>query len=273
MITGYWNSGVGADRKGEEKPSVMQGSSETEEYLTCLHVQLYHPKQADGRVYALMPLNRRQKHPAEEPLRLGRDEESCTFILADQRVSRKHLSIQAFRSPRCSELLFQVQNLSRRGFLSVNGARLEYLHWAELPGKALVRFGDHQLLVRREPGDGLGAFEVEFCVSPAPPCQELGGGTGCPAGRPSWTGAASCRRAPRSPPRRPPWRRTRRRTCPEGPPPPGKKASLGAVGCPPERPGLWNRLEHSVQAPPVPLRSSLIPVTVRELRGQPATGK
>ncbi|KAG5853340.1 hypothetical protein ANANG_G00072160 [Anguilla anguilla] len=167
MITGYWNSGVGADRKGEEKPSVMQGSSETEEYLTCLHVQLYHPLQADGRLYALMPLNRRQKHPAEEPLRLGRDVESCAFVLADQRVSRKQLSIQAFRSPRCSELLFQVQNLSRRGALSVNGARLEYLHWAELPGKALVRFGEYQLLVRREPGDGLGA-EVEFCVSPAP---------------------------------------------------------------------------------------------------------
>ncbi|KAJ8337788.1 hypothetical protein SKAU_G00367540 [Synaphobranchus kaupii] len=150
--------------------------AETEEYLTCLHVQLYHPLQADGHLYHLMPLNQRQKHPAEDPLRLGRDEETCTFALADRRVSRKQLAIQAFRSGGSSELLFQVQNLSQRGFMSVNGAKLEYLHWVELPGKALLRFGEYQLLICQEPGEAESCFEVEFRVSRGPPCQESGEG-------------------------------------------------------------------------------------------------
>lgn len=161
--------------------SVMQPShkAETEEYLTCLHVQLHHPQRPTEGVYRLMPLNRRQKLPAEDPLRLGRNEDTCTFALADRRVSRKQLSIQAFRSSRSSELLFQVQNLSQRGSMSVNGAKLEYLHWAELPGKALVCFGEHQLLICQEPGEGQSQFEVEFRVSRHPLIQESGAGVPC----------------------------------------------------------------------------------------------
>ncbi|XP_061090758.1 TRAF-interacting protein with FHA domain-containing protein A [Conger conger] len=153
--------------------------AETEEYVTCLHIQLYHPLQAAEGVYDLLPLNRRQKLQAEDPLRLGRDEEACTFALADRRASRKQLAIQAFRSPRSSDLLFQVQNLSQRGCMSVGGTALEYLHCVELPGKALLRFGQYQLLICQEPGECQSKFEVEFRVSRGPLGQESGAGVPC----------------------------------------------------------------------------------------------
>ncbi|XP_036403663.1 TRAF-interacting protein with FHA domain-containing protein A [Megalops cyprinoides] len=154
-------------------------TAETEELLTCLYIQLYHPQQYSRPLYQLLPLGQRWKQPAEDPLRLGRDNKACTFALVDPRVSRKQLALQAFRSPRSSELLFQVQNLSQKARVAVNGAELDYLQWAELPAKALLRFGEYQLLVCREPGEAQGSFEVQFQVSRLPPCQELGDGVPC----------------------------------------------------------------------------------------------
>lgn len=174
----YWKSSDRIRKKRRNQPQPFD-MAETEEYLSCLHIQLYHPLQYGSDYYDLIPLNQRQKHAAEDPLRLGREEDTCTFALNDRRVSRKQLSIQAFRLPNCSELLFQVQNLSQRGHMSVNGVKLEYLHWLELPGKALVRFGEYQLMICQEPGECQSQFEVEFRVSRGPLCQESGEGVRC----------------------------------------------------------------------------------------------
>ncbi|CAB1345295.1 unnamed protein product [Coregonus sp. 'balchen'] len=58
---------------------------ETEELMTCLQIQLYHPQQASRALYCMLPLDTRHKHQAEDPMRLGRDAQACTFALADPR--------------------------------------------------------------------------------------------------------------------------------------------------------------------------------------------
>ncbi|MFT7809738.1 hypothetical protein Z043-112142 [Arapaima gigas] len=123
--------------------------------------------------------DRRHVHPAEDPLRFGRDAQACTFVLADPRVSRKQFALQAFRSARSSELLFAVQNLSRTGCLFMKGAQLGYLERAELPDKVLLRFGEYELLVWQQPGEARDSFEVEFEVARVSPCQEMGEGVPC----------------------------------------------------------------------------------------------
>ncbi|KPP69126.1 hypothetical protein Z043_112142 [Scleropages formosus] len=154
-------------------------TANTEELRTCLHIRLFNPQQVVRSLYHCLPLDRRHVHPAEDPLRFGRDAQACTFALADPRVSRKQLSLQAFRTSRSSELLFVVQNLSRTGRLSVNGAELLYLERAELPDKALLRFGQYELVIWQQPGDAGDSFEVEFEVARGSPCQEMGQGVPC----------------------------------------------------------------------------------------------
>ncbi|XP_063043574.1 TRAF-interacting protein with FHA domain-containing protein A [Engraulis encrasicolus] len=148
-------------------------SSETDELLTCLRVQLYHPE--PHSLFANLPMNQRLRREAEDPLRLGRTAGACEFILNDNRVSRKQLSLQAFRRPGSTEMRFNVQNLSRRKpGLQVNGIDVGYLNIAELPDKALVRFGRYELLILREVGDCESHFEVLFEWRGVPPSQEMG---------------------------------------------------------------------------------------------------
>lgn len=147
---------------------------ETEERMTCLQVQFYHPQQASKGLYCHLPLDRSHKHQVEEPLRLGRDAHVCTFALVDPRVSRKQLSLQAYRIAQNPELLFSVQNLSQKGLLTVNGTALGYLERADLPKKALLRFGEYEVLLRREPGEAKESFEVEFGVLSVPASREMG---------------------------------------------------------------------------------------------------
>lgn len=150
--------------------SVSQTMETEEDLLTCLHIKLYHPQQNSRGLYGLIPLGKRSRHPADDPLRLGRDSQACTYGLVDPKVSRKQLSVQAYRSPRSPAMLFSIQNLSQRGRLAVNGSVLDYLERMELPDKALIRFGEYEMLVVRESGDAKGSFEVEFetlAVSPS----------------------------------------------------------------------------------------------------------
>lgn len=146
---------------------------ETEEdLLTCLHIKLYNPQQNCKGLYGLLPLGNRSKHSADDPLRLGRDGQACTFALVDARVSRKQLGIHAYRTPQSSDMLFSIQNLSQKGRLSVNGLVLGYLERLDLPDKALVRFGEYEMLIIRESGEAKGSFEVEFEVLAVPPSRE-----------------------------------------------------------------------------------------------------
>lgn len=156
--------------------SIMEVSHtvETEELMTCLQIQLYHPQQASRALYRMLPLDTRHKLQAEDPVRLGRDAQACTFVLADPRVSRKQLSLQAYRTSNSSDMLFSVQNLSQKGRVTVNGFELGFLERAELPGKALIRFGEYEMLIRRENGEAKGSFEVEFGVLAVPPSREMG---------------------------------------------------------------------------------------------------
>uniref|UniRef100_A0A4W6CX45 Uncharacterized protein n=1 Tax=Lates calcarifer TaxID=8187 RepID=A0A4W6CX45_LATCA len=72
---------------------------ETEEdLLTCLHIKLYHPQQSSRGLYGLLPLGKRSRHSADDPLRLGRDAQACTYSLGDPRVSRKQLVLFAYRT-------------------------------------------------------------------------------------------------------------------------------------------------------------------------------
>lgn len=153
--------------------NVSQTLLETEEdLLSCLHIKLYHPQQNSKGFYRLLPIGSKSRHAAEDPLRLGRDDRTCTFALVDARVSRKQLSLQAYRIPHSGEMRFTIQNLSQRARLSVNSSSLDYLERADLPDKALVRFGEYEMMIVRESGEAKGSFDVEFEVLSVPPSRE-----------------------------------------------------------------------------------------------------
>ncbi|CAK6965327.1 TRAF-interacting protein with FHA domain-containing protein A [Scomber scombrus] len=152
--------------------TVSQTIETEEDLLTCLHIKLYHPQQASRGFYTLLPLGNKSRHSAEDPLRLGRDDQACTFALVDPRVSRKHLAFFAYRTPQTPDMLFTIQNLTQKGRLSVNGSVLNYLERMDLPDKALIRFGEYEMLIVRESGEAKGSFEVEFEVLAVPPSRE-----------------------------------------------------------------------------------------------------
>ncbi|XP_076144722.1 TRAF-interacting protein with FHA domain-containing protein A [Alosa pseudoharengus] len=149
-------------------------TADTEELLTCLRIQLYHSDPQN--IFNSLPMNNRFKQEAEDPVRLGRAAEACPFVLNDTKVSRKQLALMAFRAPGSTEMHFNLQNLSRKGRLQVNGIELGHLEGAELPDKALIRFGLYEMLVLREPGDCETHFEVLFECRSVPPSQEMGVG-------------------------------------------------------------------------------------------------
>ncbi|XP_029382574.1 TRAF-interacting protein with FHA domain-containing protein A isoform X2 [Echeneis naucrates] len=120
----------------------------------------------------MLPLGKRSKHSADDPLRLGRDSQACAYALVDPRVSRKQLALQAYRTAQSPDMLFTIQNLSQRGMLSVNSSALGYLERMDLPDKALIRFGEYEMLIVRESGEAKGSFEVEFEVLGVPPSRE-----------------------------------------------------------------------------------------------------
>ncbi|XP_072544894.1 TRAF-interacting protein with FHA domain-containing protein A [Salminus brasiliensis] len=151
----------------------------TEETLACLHIQLYHPDQATQGIYSLLPLNRPYKLNAEDPVRLGRDGQMCSFVLNDARVSRKQISFHAYRKAGSTDLRFTVQNISQKGKVVVNGCELGYLERVDLEDKALLRFGRYELLVVREPGEAQDRFEVLFERQNIPPSREIGMGVPC----------------------------------------------------------------------------------------------
>ncbi|XP_023252375.1 TRAF-interacting protein with FHA domain-containing protein A [Seriola lalandi dorsalis] len=154
--------------------SVSQTMETEEDLLTCLQIKLYHPQQNSKSLYGLLPLGKRSRHSADDPLRLGRDSQTCTYTLVDPRVSRKQLALHAYRTPQGPDMLFTVQNLSQRGRLSVNSSALGYLERMDLPNKALIRFGEYEILIIRESGEAKGSFEVEFEMLAVPPSRETG---------------------------------------------------------------------------------------------------
>ncbi|KAK9524517.1 hypothetical protein VZT92_016906 [Zoarces viviparus] len=152
--------------------NVSQTMETEEDLLTCLHIKLHHPQQSCKGLYGLLPLGTRSRHSADDPLRLGRDAQACTFALVDVRVSRKQLALHAYRTAQSPDMLFTIQNLSQRGRLSVNSSELGYLERTDLPDKALVRFGEYEMLIIRESGEAKGSFEVDFEVLAVPPSRE-----------------------------------------------------------------------------------------------------
>ncbi|XP_041634827.1 TRAF-interacting protein with FHA domain-containing protein A-like isoform X2 [Cheilinus undulatus] len=130
--------------------SVSQSMETEEDLLTCLHIKIYHPQHNSKNLYLHLPLETRSRHSADDPLRLGRDGNACTFALNDTRVSRKQLVFYAYRIPQSPDMLFTIQNLSQRGKLSVNSSALDYLERMDLPDKALIRFGEYEMLIVRE---------------------------------------------------------------------------------------------------------------------------
>lgn len=146
----------------------------TEESLTCLHIQLYHPEQSTHPLYSLLCLNQPYKISAEEPVRLGRDGQVCSFVLNDTHVSRKQFSIQAYRKAGSPDLRFAVQNMSQKGKVLVNGYELGHLERADLEQKALLRFGKYELLIWQEHGEARDSFEVLLEKLNVSPTREMG---------------------------------------------------------------------------------------------------
>lgn len=152
--------------------NVSQIIETEEDLLTCLRIKLYHPQQNCRGLYGLLPLGMRSRHSADDPLRLGRDAQACSYALVDPRVSRKQLALHAYRMPQSLDMLFTIQNLSQRGKLSVNSSSLGYLETMDLPDKALIRFGEYEMLIIRESGEAMASFEVEFEVlAVSPSCE------------------------------------------------------------------------------------------------------
>lgn len=152
--------------------SVSQTMETEEDFLTNLQIKLFHPQQRSKGMFSLLRLGQRIKHDADDPLRMGRDGLSCAFALVDQKVSRKQLSLQAFHTAQSQGMFFTIQNLSKRGRLTVNGHGLGYLEKLDLPDKALVRFGEYEMLIVREAGEAEGSFEVELDVLEVSPFAE-----------------------------------------------------------------------------------------------------
>ena len=152
--------------------NVSQTMETEEDLLTCLHIKLYHPQQSSRGLYGTLPLGKRSRHSADDPLRLGRDAQSCTYALFDPRVSRKQLALYAYRTAKSRDMLFTIQNLSQKGRLSVNSSSLGHLERSDLPDKALIRFGEYEVEIIRESGEAKGSFEVEFEVLAVPPSRE-----------------------------------------------------------------------------------------------------
>ncbi|MBN3310762.1 TRAF-interacting protein with FHA domain-containing protein A [Amia ocellicauda] len=148
--------------------------AETEELLTCLRIQIYHPQQSSKDVCRHLTLYKKQKHALEVMLQFGRDAKVCDFSLYDSRVSRRQFAIEAFRPFNSSELAFEIKNLSKKGKMAVNGLELDYLNKVDLPDKALVRFSEFQLMFFTEPGDSNQGFDILFEQAPGPLCQEVG---------------------------------------------------------------------------------------------------
>lgn len=146
----------------------------TEESLTCLHIQLYHPDQSTHPLYSHLRLNQPYKISAEDPIRLGRDGQTCSFALNDTRVSRKQFSIQAYRKVGGPDLHFAVQNMSQKGKILVNGHELGHLERADLEEKALLRFGKYEVLIWHEHGEAQDSFEVLFDKLNVSPSREMG---------------------------------------------------------------------------------------------------
>lgn len=158
---------------GFPPPLKKMNGIETEELLTCLHVHLFHPEQASRPLFHSLPLNKPHAMDAEDPLRLGRDGQACTFVLNDTCVSRKQLSIQAYKKVGSSCLSFMIQNMSQRGKVMVGGSELKYLERADLDDKALLRFGRYELLIFQEAGESQTKFEVLFQTCNTSPSQEM----------------------------------------------------------------------------------------------------
>ncbi|XP_068164830.1 TRAF-interacting protein with FHA domain-containing protein A isoform X2 [Antennarius striatus] len=152
--------------------NVSQTMETEEDLLTYLHIKLYHPQQNFKGLFGLLPLGTKRRHSADEPLKLGRDSQTCAYTLVDARVSRKQLSLQAYRTPHSQEMLFTIQNFSQKCRMSVNSVVLGYLERMDLPDKALIRFGEYEMVVIRHSGEAKGSFEVEFEVLPVSPFRE-----------------------------------------------------------------------------------------------------
>ncbi|XP_028330464.1 TRAF-interacting protein with FHA domain-containing protein A [Gouania willdenowi] len=153
--------------------NVSQTMETEEDLLTCLQIKMFHPQQSSKDVYRLIPLGSRSRHSADDPLRLGRDGQTSSYILQDLKVSRKQLSLQAYRTPHNPDLLFTIQNLSQRSRLTVSNKTLGYLEKMDLPQNALVEFGEYVMVITREPGEAKATFEVEFQVLLMPPSREV----------------------------------------------------------------------------------------------------
>nr|XP_033811516.1 TRAF-interacting protein with FHA domain-containing protein A [Geotrypetes seraphini] len=147
--------------------------TETEETVNCLLMKVYHPFQAEKRVFHAIPLFKKDRFKTDEVIKFGRDNGSCRYVLSDARVSRIQFALQLFRHPDSSELCFEIKNLSRRTKLLLNNMELDYLNKTELPRKCILRFGEFQILVEREDGESLDYFETCFELAQRSLLQEM----------------------------------------------------------------------------------------------------
>ncbi|XP_078069693.1 TRAF-interacting protein with FHA domain-containing protein A [Mustelus asterias] len=145
-------------------------NADTEETITCLHFNVYHPHAA---VFQSLNLTGKLKYRAEEMIMFGRDSKVCQFPLMDKRASRMQFSIQSFRHSESTELCFEIKNTSTRTKLCVNNEILDHLNKIDLPRKCILRFGEYQFYLEKGDGEAREHFEIFIKLSLLPFCQEV----------------------------------------------------------------------------------------------------
>uniref|UniRef100_UPI00398F0BAB TRAF-interacting protein with FHA domain-containing protein A-like n=1 Tax=Pristiophorus japonicus TaxID=55135 RepID=UPI00398F0BAB len=144
-------------------------NADTEETLTCLDINIYHPQ---AGVFKSLNFIEKQKYRTEALVKFGRDSKVCHFPLLDKRASRIQFAIQAFRHNESSELCFEIKNTSLKTKLSVDNAILDHLNKIDLPRKCILRFGEYQFYLEKEDGEAREHFEIFIKPSLTPFCQE-----------------------------------------------------------------------------------------------------
>lgn len=146
--------------------------ADTEETVTFLQVTVFHPGQQQGGIFQSIRFHHRERLPASEVVKFGRNANTCRYTFQDKQVSRVQFSLQLFRKFDSSVISFEIKNMSKKTSLLVGSRELGYLNKVDLPPRCVVRFGDYQLLMEKEDGESLDVFETQFLLSPRSLMQE-----------------------------------------------------------------------------------------------------
>lgn len=131
----------------------------TQENIPCLSIRVYHPGDKEEDVFSFITFNEPQTYEAYEIVTFGR-KNTCNFQLKHERASRLQFQLEALVGANCSDLQFEIKNLSNRFALYINGNKLSYLQKQLLPCQSVVQFTEFQFFLEHAGGDSVSKFQV-----------------------------------------------------------------------------------------------------------------